>query len=99
VQLSRRRFAQIVELEPASIRISEMGPVACNTSPVELNPFWTRVQVLEDLQHQRHIMLVEGSRKVPVGEFLPPDERPALGAALNASVGRVRAASRRSANR
>lgn len=80
------RVAQVIELHPTRIRVTESGPAARKHEPVELTPGWVRVVEIEGPWSEKRVFLRQSGRSIAIGDFLPEEERIALAEALRARI-------------
>ena len=76
---------EVVEVTPWVVRVSRIG-FGSPASPIDFNAFWVRLRISTDRYVEDRITLMEGRRRVSVGNCLSPEERRKLAEALHTSI-------------
>jgi len=83
------RLREHVCVTPDALTVSRISPPG-HESRWRLQPFWTRVEIDEPVEHESQLRLVSHGRTLILGAFLSPPERGALAAALRDALRRAR---------
>lgn len=84
--LRAARFAQVIEFAPEAIRVCCIGPASRDRNTAAFNPYSVRIVEEPGYCNEKRLILREGGRSLPIGDFLPPDERALLAAELRERV-------------
>lgn len=87
VRASRRH--ERVTLTPSRL-IVERHPTRGAPSAIALNPYWVQVIMEDPPEHWSQLILRSHGHAVPIGAFLPPEERFSFAQALKAALRQAR---------
>jgi uncharacterized membrane protein len=83
------RLHERVIIREGDLRVSRVLPSG-HESRWRLQPFWARVVIDRDGEHEACVRVVSKGRSLVLGAFLSPDERMAFGRSLAEAVARAR---------
>ncbi|HRD74416.1 MAG TPA: DUF2244 domain-containing protein [Hyphomicrobiaceae bacterium] len=88
------RYGERIEIGPGILRLTRFVHGGRHDGP-EFSTHWVRIEIAQHRHVERRIELVEGGRRAAIGDFLSPEERDALAAALTDAIRTARSAAPR----